>query len=121
MEFQTKEDDEVCILWTYLLSFNRSTYDRPLSSHNSNIVAALHERQGLIYGIARNGSVQVMPMETVGEGSDVLHRTPVVITVVSSRGMGPECKKVQIKHISHIHKKVKYTAQNGAIGQICPF
>lgn len=76
---------------TYLLPFNSPTYDRPLSFPDSNVVAAFGKRQGLVYSIARNGSVQVVPMKTVREGSNVLHRTvtPVLISVVSSRGTGP--------------------------------
>lgn len=77
----------------YLLPLCNPTHDRPLSAPDSNVMAAFGQSQRLVYSIARNGSIQVVPMETVGGGSNVLPgsvtEAPVLITVVSSRGTGP--------------------------------
>lgn len=82
-----------CYKLTYLLPLYSPTHDRPLSAPGSNIVAAFGQSQRLVYSIARNGSIEVVPMETVRGGSNVLHgsvtEAPVLITVVSSRGTGP--------------------------------
>ena len=78
---------------TYLLPLDGPTNDRPLFAPDSNVMAAFGQSQRLVYSIARNGSIQVVPMETVRGGSNLLHRSatvaPVLITVVSSRGTGP--------------------------------
>lgn len=78
---------------TYLLPLNSPTHHRPLSAPESDVVAAFGQSQRLVYSIARNGSVQVVPMETVRGGSDLLHGSvsvaPVLVAVVSSRGTGP--------------------------------
>lgn len=76
---------------TYLLPLYSPSYDRLRYYANSNVVAAFGQSQRLVYSIARNGRIQVVPMETIGGGSNVLHRTvaPVLIAVVSSRGTGP--------------------------------
>lgn len=79
--------------WTYLLPLYSRTQDRPLSAPGSDIVAAFGQSQRLVDRIGRNGSIQVVPMETVGGVSNLLHGSvtvaPVLITVVSGRRTGP--------------------------------
>lgn len=83
----------MCYKLTYLLSLYSSTYDRLLCSPDSNIMAAFGQRYRLVYSIASNGGIQMVPMETIRGGNNVLHRTvaeaPVLTTVVSSRGTPP--------------------------------
>lgn len=86
---------------TYLLTLGSAAHHRPLShAPNSDVHTVFGESQRLVCGISRNGCIQMVPMETVGGGSDMLHRTvtvaPVLITVVSRRGTGP--RHNEIKH-----------------------
>lgn len=75
---------------TYLLPLCGRAHDRPLSAHDPHIVAALGQGQRLVHGIPRNGSIQVVSVETVGGRGNLLRRSatvsPVIITVVSSGG-----------------------------------
>lgn len=77
---------------TYLLSLNCPTHDRPLSARDS-VLAAFGQSQRLVYSISRNGSIQVVAMDSIGGGSNLLHRgvtmPPVFIMVFSSRRTSP--------------------------------
>lgn len=82
-----------CYKLTYLLPLYSPTHARPLSARDSNVMAAFGQSQRLVYSITRDGSIQVVPMETIRGGSNLLHRgvtvPPVFIAVVSNRGTSP--------------------------------
>jgi len=89
---------------TYLLPLHSPTDDRPLPGPDDNVVAAFGQSQRLVHSVAGNGRVQVVPMETVGGGSNALHgsvaEAPVLITIVSSRGTGPRQREQNETFIS---------------------
>lgn len=81
------------LMSTYLLSLCRRTHNRPLSACDSHVVAAFRQCQRLVHGVARNGSIQVVSVETIRGRGNLLDRSatvsPGIIVVVSSRGAGP--------------------------------
>ena len=78
---------------TYLLSLYSPTHDRPFSASDSSTVAALGQSQRPVYSVTRDGIIQVVSMETVRGGGNVLRRgvtvPPVFVAVVSSRRTSP--------------------------------
>lgn len=53
------------LMLTYLLPLCCRSHNRPLSADDPHIVAAFSQRQWLVHGISRNGSIQVVSVETI--------------------------------------------------------
>lgn len=83
----------VFVMSTYLLPLCCRSHNGPLSAYDPHVVAAFSQCQWLVHGVSRNGSIQVVSVETIRGRGNLLGRSatvpPGIIAVVSSRGAGP--------------------------------
>ena len=76
-----------------LWSVHRARHGRPLCATQSRFQAVFSQSQGLVQAIGGDGGIHVVVMETIGGGSDVLHRAvseaPRIAAVVSTGRPSP--------------------------------
>lgn len=92
-----------------LLPLRGTSYDRP---RHFSVTVVFGQSQRLVYNVARNGCIWKVPMVTIGEGSNMLHRivaeAPVLISVLSSR----RTCQMSSKHSAHFGHVVVITVES---------